>query len=102
MVGVFDDPAVNDGVKAKIAMTLMSRGGFPEAIRGEVWDGVNGRVSMRDMDAADLDTAITRYLEDADNSIEPERRALTDKEQSLQIRHIISDDTALLPTPLKR
>jgi hypothetical protein len=102
MVGVFDDPTVNDGVKAKIAMTLMSRGGFPEAIRGEVWDGVNGRVSMRDMDAADLDSAITRYLEDQDNQVEPERRALTGIEESMQVRHIISDDTALLPTPLKR
>jgi hypothetical protein len=101
-VGVFDDPNVTDTVKGKMAMTLLSRGGFPEAIRGEVWDGVNGRVSMRDIDAADLDSAINRYLEDADNQVEPERRALTRHEESLQVRHIISDDTALLPTPLKR
>lgn len=87
MVGVFDNPNVKDETKARIAMTLLSRGGFPEMIRGELWSGVNGRESMRDLDDADLDAAIARYLEDGQAETPDPPRELSSHETALQQQH---------------
>jgi hypothetical protein len=86
-VGAFDDENVKPETKARLALSILSRGGFPEAIRGELFDGVNGRQSMRDMDDADLDAAMERYLADENIETPEPPRALSLIEKKLQDQH---------------
>ena len=97
MVSAFDDPAVSDTVKAKLASSFLDRNGFPIMLRGEMVDSLNipsiGELSS--LSDAELEARIYQYSEDASAILpEPQTDERFDQLQAIERHRVVSHANA--------